>query len=120
AIARHVATHPTYAISQHHPDSAHIQHMRGLYTVLAGNIKNRGTSANQPAVEGQSAKGKNTRNRVGHKFIPIFQVMKYLRTEQSEDGSVNQYIAQLCMRPDGRSEEHTSELQSRENLVCRL
>src|SRR5690606_41005952 len=23
-------------------------------------------------------------------------------------------------RPEGRSEEHTSELQSRENLVCRL
>src|SRR5690606_39876645 len=25
-----------------------------------------------------------------------------------------------CRRPDRRSEEHTSELQSRENLVCRL
>src|SRR5690606_41750356 len=25
-----------------------------------------------------------------------------------------------CERPIGRSEEHTSELQSRENLVCRL
>src|SRR5579883_2257966 len=28
--------------------------------------------------------------------------------------------AQKPMRPKGRSEEHTSELQSRENLVCRL
>src|SRR5436309_9020692 len=25
-----------------------------------------------------------------------------------------------CSRPPSRSEEHTSELQSRENLVCRL
>src|SRR5690606_12623799 len=89
AIARHVATHPTNAVSQHHPDSAHIQHMRGLYTVLAGNIKNRGTSANQPAVEGQSAKGKNTRNRVGKKFIAVFHFMKYLRTEHSKEGSLN-------------------------------
>src|SRR5690606_41696634 len=28
--------------------------------------------------------------------------------------------AQNLIKPNGRSEEHTSELQSRENLVCRL
>src|SRR5690606_41546713 len=32
------------------------------------------------------------------------------------------FVAGFSIRPDltGRSEEHTSELQSRENLVCRL
>src|SRR5690606_42062908 len=29
-------------------------------------------------------------------------------------------IAVQYLNPNGRSEEHTSELQSRENLVCRL
>src|SRR5690606_42070514 len=29
-------------------------------------------------------------------------------------------VDQLDPKPEGRSEEHTSELQSRENLVCRL
>src|SRR6266511_365659 len=29
-------------------------------------------------------------------------------------------VVEIVMRPVGRSEEHTSELQSRENIVCRL
>src|SRR5690606_41534653 len=29
-------------------------------------------------------------------------------------------VALMSVETDGRSEEHTSELQSRENLVCRL
>src|SRR5436309_9372582 len=29
-------------------------------------------------------------------------------------------VGDLCSRWESRSEEHTSELQSRENLVCRL
>src|SRR5690606_40986913 len=35
------------------------------------------------------------------------------------DGRRPPHQAALCA-PGGRSEEHTSELQSRENLVCRL
>src|SRR5690606_40533870 len=35
-------------------------------------------------------------------------------------GNIAQYLKLLKLKPDNRSEEHTSELQSRENLVCRL
>src|SRR5207302_8846874 len=38
---------------------------------------------------------------------------------QRPDGSAA-LRARQCRRRPGRSEEHTSELQSRENLVCRL
>src|SRR5690606_42067120 len=31
-----------------------------------------------------------------------------------------QHQSECCLLADSRSEEHTSELQSRENLVCRL
>src|SRR5690606_40426392 len=37
-----------------------------------------------------------------------------------EDFGIIPVEAQACGRPVIRSEEHTSELQSRENLVCRL
>src|SRR2546430_11676948 len=30
------------------------------------------------------------------------------------------YVSRAARRPDARSEEHTSELQSQSNLVCRL
>src|SRR5690606_42095765 len=38
------------------------------------------------------------------------------RTKKNDDGSVSCIVGNT----DLRSEEHTSELQSRENLVCRL
>src|SRR5690606_40345169 len=36
------------------------------------------------------------------------------------DSPAEEFRAALGSLPDARSEEHTSELQSRENLVCRL
>src|SRR5690606_40104746 len=39
---------------------------------------------------------------------------------QSIAGDVEIEFALAKVAPNGRSEEHTSELQSRENLVCRL
>src|SRR5207302_10262033 len=39
---------------------------------------------------------------------------------ESNSGSVFSRIAALSTPSRGRSEEHTSELQSRENRVCRL
>src|SRR5690606_41355510 len=38
----------------------------------------------------------------------------------SEAAVFSQIFTRLGLVPDLRSEEHTSELQSRENLVCRL
>src|SRR2546429_2559396 len=35
-------------------------------------------------------------------------------------GALAPYFERLCFRPATRSEEHTSELQSRLHLVCRL
>src|SRR5690606_40228017 len=45
----------------------------------------------------------------------------YLSEEGAEEDEINAEIRRLRLRFDGyvRSEEHTSELQSRENLVCR-
>src|SRR5690606_40969823 len=43
-----------------------------------------------------------------------------LRGSQAGGGVVAEAEVEEEARPRGRSEEHTSELQSRENLVCRL
>src|SRR5690606_39929988 len=44
---------------------------------------------------------------------PIFVDTKILKADPIDSGTIN-------INPNRRSEEHTSELQSRENLVCRL
>src|SRR5690606_41510905 len=54
-----------------------------------------------------------TRLRNSPDFEGRDNLINFLEQELPEDGDVIQY------RMD-RSEEHTSELQSRENLVCRL
>src|SRR5690606_39729264 len=36
------------------------------------------------------------------------------------DGNLYDEVSRLAVKEEYRSEEHTSELQSRENLVCRL
>src|SRR5690606_41312854 len=40
--------------------------------------------------------------------------------EAPDPAAMQRFEALLARREAGRSEEHTSELQSRENLVCRL
>src|SRR5436309_10121097 len=47
---------------------------------------------------------------------------RVVRLARSEPvfGSVNTAVGSTSPAASGRSEEHTSELQSRENLVCRL
>src|SRR5690606_42046194 len=61
--------------------------------------------------------------------MAVFEVVSALGTVGLSIGgtaqldSVGKLIIMICMfigRVGGRSEEHTSELQSRENLVCRL
>src|SRR6266700_702036 len=47
------------------------------------------------------------------------QAGEYYKTITAGTERLNQYFKQHRM-PESRSEEHTSELQSRENLVCRL
>src|SRR5690606_41468312 len=37
-----------------------------------------------------------------------------------EEGHISRLWPPVCLPAVGRSEEHTSELQSRENIVCRL
>src|SRR5690606_39631092 len=45
----------------------------------------------------------------------------YVAEEQADQlNRLNRYNETLASAVDRRSEEHTSELQSRENLVCRL
>src|SRR5690606_42032797 len=48
-------------------------------------------------------------------LIPVPQAMM----ETGAEAAVG-ILGALAARDQGRSEEHTSELQSRENLVCRL
>src|SRR5207302_7377904 len=42
------------------------------------------------------------------------------RRQQEDDATSNPFTPQMFRGQKKRSEEHTSELQSRENLVCRL
>src|SRR5690606_40314970 len=62
---------------------------------------------------------------VAHGLVEPFEFCAW-GLEQGVQGSVDAVLAALLVRRDhavsseSRSEEHTSELQSRENLVCRL
>src|SRR5690606_40820560 len=47
-------------------------------------------------------------------------VLTNSRTLADSLGAPGVLVAAIAEHPGGRSEEHTSELQSRENLVCRL
>src|SRR5690606_9969892 len=59
-------------------------------------------------------------------WIPILVVGAHVLTPAGEtwshlvDTVLFRYIGNSALLVAGRSEEHTSELQSRENLVCRL
>src|SRR5690606_41062427 len=58
------------------------------------------------------------RERIGTVRVPIEELKtRGLLVDRDEDG----YLLQIFTKPvQDRSEEHTSELQSRANLVCRL
>src|SRR2546427_4147252 len=55
---------------------------------------------------------KRLRRREGHHLLPVVLV--------GEDAAVVLEVQRLRVTPQVRSEEHTSELQSQSNLVCRL
>src|SRR3712207_7887493 len=64
-----------------------------------------------------------------HDALPIFVVMDHARIEQVGaprelyEQPVNEFVMRFVgpvSEWNGRSEEHTSELQSRQYLVCRL
>src|SRR5256885_10343108 len=54
-----------------------------------------------------------------HDALPIWQVQRYQHFENLATRLAG-FIAQICDGRMQRSEEHTSELQSPCNLVCRL
>src|SRR5690606_40505429 len=51
-------------------------------------------------------------------FASEFYHQRLLKTDRNHEAW--KYLAQRRLTEEDRSEEHTSELQSRENLVCRL
>src|SRR3989304_4269271 len=53
-----------------------------------------------------------------HDALPISVLL--LPAETSDSGWMSSLIAKSSNRPKARSEEHTSELQSRLHIVCRL
>src|SRR3712207_8091070 len=58
-----------------------------------------------------------------HDALPIYRRRRRLlpRVAQREQGAATPRLLQVdAPAPDDRSEEHTSELQSRQYLVCRL
>src|SRR5436309_10319026 len=57
-----------------------------------------------------------------HDALPISVVDAVVTVEQgsADVGLVVPYFESSLLKRETRSEEHTSELQSRENLVCRL
>src|SRR2546426_2623456 len=55
-----------------------------------------------------------------HDALPIYDDLVPARGRQEEAGAVSRLSLPLAVRAEDRSEEHTSELQSPCNLVCRL
>src|SRR5688572_31209558 len=49
-------------------------------------------------------------------WVKMFEILKYLHIDWKD----RRLLKDLYMRQEARSEEHTSELQSQSNLVCRL
>src|SRR5436309_10653793 len=50
----------------------------------------------------------------------VGEVVDFMPVDDPELATDNHVVIRLVRVVRGRSEEHTSELQSRENLVCRL
>src|SRR5436309_7526636 len=67
---------------------------------------------------GQRRTGGGDRQHPRHASLPDFLPQPLLRRPE-QDGE-HRDDAPMAVLPVLRSEEHTSELQSRENLVCRL
>src|SRR5215813_15638422 len=57
-----------------------------------------------------------------HDALPIFLVRagRELEVDRGRRAALGEVFAHVLGRVRGRSEEHTSELQSRPHLVCRL
>src|SRR5690606_39506525 len=59
-------------------------------------------------------------SHIFHDLIAHFYSISVKNVFQDRETSFIIGLLQLCRQSPFRSEEHTSELQSRENLVCRL
>src|SRR2546430_12581810 len=55
-----------------------------------------------------------------HDALPIFQPAPWRRGQDPVGGFLLRHSDHPTGHQNGRSEEHTSELQSQSNLVCRL
>src|SRR5690606_42009845 len=97
----HTATTDTYTLSLH--DALPI-----LYTLTADN------TVKQQAVE---VTGKSGNNYIVKSGVSVNDRIVLSGLDKLSDGME---IKPLNVPTGARSEEHTSELQSRENLVCRL
>src|SRR2546422_4878358 len=65
----------------------------------------------------------NTERLAGQSRTAVFNASQAARASRSlvdRIGSVERLAQQIALLDDPRSEEHTSELQSRLHLVCRL
>src|SRR5947209_11229625 len=60
------------------------------------------------------------RRRASQESRHAFGLVARIRAPQRDDRAPNRVIDLAWSRSMGRSEEHTSELQSRQYLVCRL
>src|SRR5207302_9101526 len=73
-------------------------------------VKEEFTSADNPGLMTWNINGRNTVIKGPRRYLSV-------TLEPADDFGVG---PQVSLRDPRRSEEHTSELQSRENLVCRL
>src|SRR2546430_4084503 len=53
-------------------------------------------------------------------LFPYTTLFRSFRQRREHERSRNRSVVAIGRTSDGRSEEHTSELQSQSNLVCRL
>src|SRR5690606_42121405 len=94
------------------------QHLHSFPTRRSSDLKNEQQQATK-ALEQQNAqqKAQEHQQKAGEKLKELGQSMdKQMQTGSQESLEEDAKMLRQILR----SEEHTSELQSRENLVCRL
>src|SRR5262249_62127507 len=86
-----------------------------LHDALPISQKQSDASARHPAVS-----RRNDRNRFRGPAMRVYTVRKSVGTKDSEFEIYKGLLEEIGVDLSRRSEEHTSELQSLTNLVCRL
>src|SRR5690606_11284426 len=93
-------------------------HSWPVYGGVSGTTKKSGTTVDRCAGASLEVGGSlPTRSTPYHPKRPI-RIVTAASLFDGHDAAIN--VMRRILQASGRSEEHTSELQSRENLVCRL